>query len=142
MKLFNNRKRAVKITREDFDHLVNTINACHGQASRAKHEAVVAQEAALECAKLTDEKFDGLNHNGVATAINKLNAEVLSDRKKADITHLQYLMGLEAYEPTLAGKVDAIVKHLGLEFNITEESKTPSEVVSKKKAPAKKKDKK
>ena len=100
--------------------------------------------------KAHNENFRALENNGVATAINSLNDQVLKDRVKVDEGDLfghfpifgRYasLFGGYAgnteesaqFEPTLKGKVDAIVEHLGLDFNITETKTQPSKVVAKK----------
>lgn len=99
------------------------------------------------------EKFKELHTNGVATAINKLNAEVFKDRKEKRFSNEEGgydLVGLmmshfnrgsaEApQEPTLLGKVDAIVEHLGLDLDVQPEEVKKAKVVAKRKPAAKKK---
>lgn len=98
-------------------------------------------------------KFNELHTNGVATAINKLNAEVFKDRKEKRFSNEEGgydLVGLmmshfnrgsaEApQEPTLLGKVDAIVEHLGLDLDVQPEEVKKAKVVAKRKPAAKKK---
>lgn len=86
-----------------------------------------------------------LKTNGVTTAVKELNTEVKEDRKETEYDNPFYGIRLYNYEipkqykPTLKGKVDAIVEHLGIEFNITEEKVEDSKVVAKKKKVTKKK---
>lgn len=94
-------------------------------------------------------KFNELHTNGVATAINKLNKEVFETKKdrKSNRWDVGLLSAILKKEPmpqdaTLAGKVDAIIAHLGLEVTVEPEKKTvvPAKAVATKvKAPAKKK---
>lgn len=93
------------------------------------------------------EEFDKLQEelstNGVATAINKLNAEVFKDRKEPNIgrfTEIMYAMnGVEmGEEPTLAGKVDAILEHLGLDVTVKPEEVKEAKIVAKKRKTTKK----
>lgn len=96
-----------------------------------------------------DEQLQSMQTNGVATAINKLNKEVFDTKKDAKSTGLDarsliaMLSGAEVpQDATLAGKVDAIIAHLGLEVTVEPEKKTvvPAKAVATKvKAPAKKK---
>lgn len=79
------------------------------------------------------------------TGIGRLKAEVTQNKKKADyglVTNLYRLYGVDTYpeyEPTLAGKVDAIIEHLGLDVTVKPEEVTESKVVAKKQKPVKKK---
>lgn len=81
-----------------------------------------------------------LGHNGVATAINKLNKEVFKTRKDEEATSnfvLDFFRGFDGtatrpQEATLAGKVDAIIEHLGLDVSVKAEEVTPAKVVAKK----------
>lgn len=83
-----------------------------------------------------------LNTNGVATAINKLNAEVFETKKEKEAAGysgaiIYRMLGLgKDYQPeqeaTLAGKVDAIAEHLGLDLTVTPEKTTEAKVVAKK----------
>lgn len=95
-------------------------------------------------------KFNELHTNGVATAINKLNEEVFNTKKQAkgngawDARLLMAILGKGdiPQDATLAGKVEAIIEHLGIEVSVTPEKKAvvPAKAVaSKVKAPAKKK---
>ena len=69
--------------------------------------------------------LDQIQTNGVATSIDKLNQEVFKKVKETNSTFSlasRYLTGEPApKEATLASKVDAIVEHLGLEFNVEAE---------------------
>lgn len=92
-----------------------------------------------------DRQLEELGHNGVATAINDLNKEVFEKKKDAPRSawSLAAIFGNDSDTPqetTLAGKVDAIIEHLGIELSVAPEQKTPAKVVATKiKAPAKKK---
>lgn len=72
-----------------------------------------------------EKELDKIQTNGVATAINKLNQEVFKKVKETNrmfdfASH--YLTGEPMpKEVTLAAKVDAIVEHLGLKFNVEAE---------------------
>lgn len=90
-----------------------------------------------------ESRFNDLNSNGVAGAINKLNAEVFGTRKSPETSLLEKLMRYESGDDeqevaTLAGKVDAIIAHLGVDVTVQPEETKPAEVVAKKK-PAQKK---
>lgn len=72
-----------------------------------------------------EDRLDKLDTNGVATSINKLNQEVFKKVKETnrmfDFASC-YLTGEPMpKEVTLAAKVDAIVEHLGLKFNVEAE---------------------
>lgn len=106
-------------------------------------ELVAAQMSLLD---LVETRFSQLETNGVATSINELNREVFGTQKdkKGGIFSASLLraVGAEdaiAREATLAGKVDAIIEHLGLDLTIQPATSTPSKVVAKKKPTAKKK---
>lgn len=88
--------------------------------------------------------LEGLNTNGVATAINKLNAEVFGQSKESGSTIERVMLAMNGVEPrqdpTLAAKVDAIIAHLGLDVTVEPEkvTRTPAKIVAKKvKAPKK-----
>lgn len=99
------------------------------------------------------EKFKELHTNGVATAINKLNAEVFKDRKAKRfsneeggydlvglmMSHFGANKGEAPQEATLLGKVDAIVEHLGLDLDVQPEEVKKAKVVAKRKPVTKKK---
>ena len=97
----------------------------------------------------TRRQFEQLSNNGVATAINKLNAEVFKTRKEANtkVDFLTYALsrfsGGEAAKPTeeatLAGKVDAIIAHLGLDVTVAPQEVKEAKVVAKKAPTPKKK---
>lgn len=76
-----------------------------------------------------------------ATAINKLNSEVFADKKASKYSLLEALAGVEqSQDVTLAGKVDAIIAHLGIDVSVKPKEVTPVQVVTTKvKTPAKKK---
>ena len=81
-----------------------------------------------------------IDGNGVATAINKLRTEVFGKRKatKNNDSHIAFWSAYfgEKVQPeeeaTLAGKVDAIIAHLGLDVTVKPEEKTEAKVVAKK----------
>lgn len=93
------------------------------------------------------DKFNELHTNGVATAIDKLNEEVFSNKKAHrgegwDYRSLSAMLrgAPTPQDPTLAGKVDAIIAHLGIDVSVKPQEVTPAQVVATKvKAPAKKK---
>lgn len=98
---------------------------------------VDALRSALQGHKgFVDEKFEELETNGVATAINKLNKEVFENRK-GSASHIIWAMsGLElGEEATLAGKVNAIIDHLGIDVSVkpSEKAKVVASKVTKKK---------
>ncbi len=87
-----------------------------------------------------DRQFRELETNGVATAINALNAEVFKDKKVAKRTIFEAPAGVpESQDVTLAGKVDAIIEHLGIDVAVKPQEVTPSKVEVKRKPVAKKK---
>lgn len=89
-----------------------------------------------------DRQLRALKTNGVATAINKLNAEVFKKSKEKKIEDgwsmsrllMQYSGGdyKTESEATLAGKVDAIIAHLGLDVEVQPEQVKKSQVVARK----------
>lgn len=80
-----------------------------------------------------DRQFDELGRNGVATAINKLNAEIFGERKEGKFDLFERLAGApEQQDVTLAGKVDAIVAHLGLDIQVQPKEVIPAKVVTTK----------
>lgn len=94
-------------------------------------------------------KFDQLERNGVATAVNKLNDEVFKKEKEGEsifrYTFLDSVWGDGGFtevRPTLAGKVDAILEHLKLDVEIKPEEVTKAKPVAKKKPAPKKKGRK
>ena len=91
---------------------------------------------------------DEIASNGVATSINKLNAEVFNDKKEVEtpfkgarsFAHMllgDYDVTEVSEEATLAGKVDAIIEHLGLDVTVKpqeiKEAKVTAKTVSTKK---------
>lgn len=91
-----------------------------------------------------DEQLQSLKVNGVATAINRLQREVLTDKQEEQSNGLTraFLAAAGAQpelEPTLKGKVDAIIAHLGLDIHVQPEEVTKAKVVAKKVAAPKKK---
>ena len=90
-----------------------------------------------------DARFAELGTNGVATQINNLTREVFKDKKEesSPITRVMYAMaGAEApASVTLAGKVEAIIEHLGLDISVKPQEVTPAKVEVKKKPVTKKK---
>ena len=87
-----------------------------------------------------------LDSNGVATAIKKLRTEVFGKRKaKKNNDFLAVFrsayFGEETQpeeEATLAGKVDAIIEHLGLDVTVKPEEVSEAKVVAKRKVTKKK----
>lgn len=72
-----------------------------------------------------EEELDQIHTNGVATAINKLNQEVLQKTKPTGDRYKMIMSNLfeEEFpqEATLSAKVDAIIDHLGLEIKVEPE---------------------
>ena len=87
-----------------------------------------------------------LDSNGVATAINKLRTEVFGKRKAKKnndfATMMMSIYSGEVVQPeeeaTLAGKVDAIIEHLGLDVTVKPEEVSEAKVVAKRKVTKKK----
>lgn len=86
-----------------------------------------------------EEQLDEMETNGIATEINKLNKEVFTDKKESRYNIIGNLMAhisgdkhTETKEVTLAGKVDAIIKHLGIDVEVKPREVKESEVVVKK----------
>lgn len=84
-------------------------------------------------------RFAQLDRNGVATAINNLHAEVFHDRRQVERSALESVFMAQAgvdpaadVEPTLAGKVEAIVEHLGLDVTVKPQKVEEAKVVAKK----------
>lgn len=91
-----------------------------------------------------DAQFAELGTNGVATQINNLTREVFYGRKEEDSSPVVRAMyaaaGVEPIEAvTLAGKVEAIVNHLGLDITVKPQEVIEAKVEVKKKPVAKKK---
>lgn len=94
-----------------------------------------------------DRQLSELSRNGVATAINKLNTEVFGKKKDVKdggvyaVSLLRTALGEEYKQPqeaTLAGKVDAIIEHLGLDLTVKPAEQVPAKVVAKRKVTKKK----
>lgn len=72
-----------------------------------------------------EKELNKIQTNGVATSINKLNQEVFKKVKETNrmFDFASYYITGEPMpkEVTLAAKVDAIVEHLGLKFNVEAE---------------------
>ena len=87
-------------------------------------------------------RFNELQNNGVATAINKLNEEVFATKKNhksnggldTGLLMAAITDGPIPQDATLAGKVEAIIEHLGIEVNVEPEKKvvTPAKAVATK----------
>ena len=80
-----------------------------------------------------------LARNGVATAINKLNAEVFNTTKKKVGIFWSHLYEELSSVPTLAGKVDAIIEYLGIDLSVSGKQVIKPNVVASKKKVTKKK---
>lgn len=88
-----------------------------------------------------DRQLNTISTNGVATSINKLNREVFQDKKDSPNEENGF-MGLMRMmsgsntgpdlEATLAGKVDAIIEHLGITVEVKPQETTEAKVVAKK----------
>lgn len=86
-----------------------------------------------------DKQLSELSRNGVATAINKLNTEVFGKKKEGKYSMFQWApQGEVPQEATLAGKVDAIIEHLGLDLTVKPAEQIPEKVVAKRKVTRKK----
>lgn len=82
----------------------------------------------LRLVDFVNDRFNELDRNGMATAVNKLNKEVFAERKPEAVSDswnaraiLAGLTGIEytpAEDVTLAGKVNAIIEHLGLDVSV------------------------
>lgn len=84
-----------------------------------------------------EDRLDKLNTNGVATSINKLNQEVFKKVKETN-SRFGFWYNYFGGEPlpkevTLAAKVDAIVEHLGLKFNVEAEKVSVKKIKKEKK---------
>jgi hypothetical protein len=87
------------------------------------------------------EALNALHTNGVASSIKELRQEVFKDRKvetKYQMYGNMFGMTIDAFaEPTLAGKVSAILDHLNLNVEVkpreVKESKTVAKKVTTKK---------
>lgn len=108
---------------------------------------------ALESLRMyVQDEFKTIATNGVADAINKLNDEVFKERKEStEYVRLAnvYFSKLWGYdteqkneEPTLAGKVEAILEHLKLNVEVAPEEVKKAKPVAKKKPVSKKKGRK
>jgi len=91
-----------------------------------------------------DARFQELGTNGMATQVNNLTKEVFYARKDAKASSVERVMYAMAgvdlgEEPTLAGKVDAIMTHLGLDVTVKPQQVIEAKLEVKKTAPAKKK---
>jgi hypothetical protein len=118
--------------------------------SKRKWDLLVAELSMTQTRIFSlEEELDKLRTNGMATIVNKLQKEVLTDKKESEDTPLfayppaatiAALLDIQPdEEPTLKGKVEAICEFLGLDFNITEKKVEKSKVVATKKKVNKKK---
>ena len=150
--------QSFKNVKRDIDNIIDAVNQSHRRADDAHQLATsigeeIATNGVVRDIRTIQREFKALQEdyyrfrqeldsNGVATAINKLNAEVFKSRKEKRIKtsdmfsrlHL-YMMGESVpaeEEATLAGKVDAIIAHLGLDVTVKPEEKTEAKVVAKK----------
>lgn len=156
-KLDEDVTRSFKNVRRDIEFLIDGFDSAHERADSAHRIAESTEEEIAtngvvrdirdlqkRVAFLEDEN-QKLKTNGVATAINKLNNEVFKTRKDAKVKIYSsptlawlssYYFGDEApkktEEATLAGKVDAIIAHLGLDVTVKPEEKTEAKVIAKK----------
>jgi len=122
---------------ESFDYISEDIRLL---LSRIQHT-----EKGLS--KLTSE----IATNGVVSSVNKLNAEVFNNKKEVKNNTMSQLADFYARfsgfpgsrvtteEATLAGKVDAIIAHLGLDVTVKPKEVLEAKVVAKKVPTPKKK---
>ena len=124
------------ISKKRWEKMQTEVNRTQNHLGRVQAQVIALQR------ELADE-LSSLANNGVATAINKLNQEVFKDKKDDTLsggtltaTLLSMYTG-DKYElpqsPTLAGKVDAIIKHLGIKVDVA--PRKDAEVVVKKPVP-------
>ena len=111
---------------------------------RKAEKRIAALESELErISEYVSEEFTRLENNGVATSINKLNAEVFNDKKEVEtpfkgarsFAHMllgDYDVTEVSEEATLAGKVDAIIEHLGLDVTVKPQEIKEAKVTAKK----------
>lgn len=66
---------------------------------------------------------DEIATNGVATSINKLNAEVFDEKTDGDTS---------AQKVTLRGKLDAVIEHLSIDVSVKPREVIESKTVTKK----------
>lgn len=126
--------RSLEVSQNDFLDLRNEI-ATNGVVRDLK-EAHRTIKQLLSDNDALHARFAELEQNGVATAINKLNKEVFGERKNSGSNLervLLHMNGVEqSQEATLAGKVDAIIEHLGIDVTVEPEKTTPAKIVTKK----------
>ena len=137
---------------EDFEELRDELatNGVVRDLRKAEKEIEKLHGVIEDVNKFVVDRLNELNTNGVATAIDKLNEEVFSNNKAHrgegwDTRSLVSMLtgGPTPQYPTLAGKVDAIIAHLGIDVSVKPKEVTPAQVVTTKvKAPAKKKGRK
>ena len=144
----------------DIDFLIDGFDSAHERADSAHRIAESIEEEIAtngvvrdirdlqkRVAFLEDEN-QKLKTNGVATAINKLNEEVFKTRKEKTTNAFSVANYIKLYmtggsvqpkeEATLAGKVDAIIEHLGLDVTVKPEDVSEAKVVAKRKVTKKK----
>lgn len=83
-----------------------------------------------------DRQLEDLKHNGVATSINRLNTEVFGEKIDSESALSRAMYRIADIEPaqkvTLRGKLDAVIKHLGLDISVKPRQVEESKVVAKK----------
>ena len=153
-KLDEDVTQSFKNVRRDIEFLIDGFDSAHERADSAHRIAESIEEEIAtngvvrdirdlqkRVAFLEDEN-QKLKTNGVATAIEELNNEVFKTRKEKKDNTRTYLPPYLFYigsaapkkteEATLAGKVDAIIAHLGLDVKVKPEEKTEAKVIAKK----------
>lgn len=82
-------------------------------------------------------ELDDLGRNGVATAVNRLNAEVFGEKTSGETSALERVMyavadAEPAQKATLRGKLDAVIEHLGIDVSVKPREVIESKIVTKK----------
>lgn len=136
---------------KDFSYLNTRIDGWARQHKQLNQdfydlEDELATNGVVRDIRAMQKELAELRQNGVATAINKLNAEVFESQKESENISIFERLSLysegrevEKREATLAGKVDAIIAHLGLDVEVKPEEVTEAKVVAKKLKTTKKK---
>ncbi len=131
---FSNVKRDFNDLHKTLGGLKKFVGGAYGKLV-GKIRGIQAEYEALH--SYVDGRFKEIDNNGVATAINKLNAEVFKNEKEGQVLFNPYsfLRGVASesqQEPTLAGKVEAILEYLKLDVNVAPEQVKKAKPVAKK----------
>lgn len=132
---------SLRITQSDFIELRQELatNGVVRDLRKAQKQLATQEARYQELENFVMDKFARLETNGVATSINKLNAEVFGERKEVERSATERVMlAMSGYDteedttPTLRGVVNAVLDHLKLDVEVQPEKKTPAKVVAKK----------